>query len=531
MMRAIPLLIFFTACAAFCAPSPLAARQAHAGDIAALLTAPERTQYRETTRYAELVEFVERVSAASPLMHLTTFGYTLEGRALPLVVVGRVPDASPEAVRASGRTVIYLQGNIHAGEVEGKEVLLVLLREIAEGRHTALLDSLVLLVAPIYNADGNERVLLTNRPLQHGPIGGMGQRPNAQGLDLNRDHMKLVSPEARSLVGMLNRYDPHVGVDLHTTNGTRHAYHLTYSPPLHPNTDPAIIALLRERWFPETTRRIREQHGWHYYYYGNVSGEGEARGWYTFDHRPRFNSNYIGLRNRIAILSEAYSYLTFEDRILATRRFVDEILRFAHANASTIRRVVEEADARDVAGRTLAVRATFERSPQPVDILMGDVAEERNPYSGLPMLRRLDVVRPERMYEYGTFRATESERVPREYLVPAELTRVLDVLSDHGVCMRPLGTGVAAADVERFRITATRVAEREFQGHRERTVEGVWEATRAELPAGTMIVALDQPLARLIFKLLEPRSDDGLVNWNYFDAEVERAEFFPVWRR
>ncbi|HUF51272.1 MAG TPA: M14 family metallopeptidase, partial [Longimicrobiales bacterium] len=301
--------------------APLVAQSSvPAAGAGTLLTAPERTNYRETTRYADVMAWLERVSAESPVIHLDTLGYTLEGRALPLAIVGNLPDGSAETVRASGRTVVYLQGNIHAGEVEGKESLLMLLREIALGGHRQLLDSLVLLVAPIYNADGNERVLLTNRPAQHGPVGGMGQRPNAQGYDLNRDHIKLDSPEARSLVQMLTRYDPHVGVDLHTTNGTRHAYYLTYSPALHPNTHPAITALLRDEWLPHMTRNVRQKHGWDYYYYGNLQGQGDARGWYTFDHRPRFNNNYIGLRNRIAILSEAYSYATFQDRITATTR-------------------------------------------------------------------------------------------------------------------------------------------------------------------------------------------------------------------
>jgi hypothetical protein len=503
---------------------------ATAQDAGVLRTTPERTDHRETTRYADVVAFMERAAAASPLIQLTTFGYTQEGRALPLAVVGHVPDATPEAVRASGRTVIYLQGNIHAGEVEGKESLLMLLREFAEGRHAHLLDSLVLLVAPIYNADGNERVLLTNRPAQHGPVGGMGQRPNAQGYDLNRDHMKLDSPEARSLAGMMNVYDPHVGVDLHTTNGTRHAYHLTYSPPLHPNTHEAITGFLRGQWLPDVTAAIRERHGWEYYYYGNVQGQGDARGWYTFDHRPRFNNNYIGLRNRFAILSEAYSYATFAERILATSRFVDEILRFAHAHAGEIRERVARADAQSVIDETLAVRAAFERSAEPVEILLGEVIEERNPYSGATMLRRTDSRRPERMYEYGTFRATETERVPREYLIPAELGNVLNALRDHGVRMQPLGQGGEFA-VERFRIAATRVADREFQGHRERTIEGAWEPASVSLPATTLVVPLDQPLARLLFYLLEPRSDDGLANWNYLDRQVESAEYYPIFRR
>jgi hypothetical protein len=315
-----------------------------ASPLASLKTRAERSGYRETSRYQDVVEFMEAVGQAAPkLVHLTTFGYTNEGRALPLAVVG-APDASPDAVRKTGKLRVYIQGNIHGGEVEGKESAQMLLRDLAQGKHAEWLQSMVLLIGPIFNADGNERIALTNRGRQHGPVGGMGQRPNAQDLDLNRDHMKLDSPEGRSVAKLMNDYDPHVSMDLHTTNGSYHAYHLTYAPPLNPSTDPAIIDMLRKSWLPAFTKTIKSKYGWDYYYYGNVGGggRGEGRGgrggagggrgggqqdqppaaaqpaaaglrtWGTFDHRPRFNNNYIGLRNRIALLSEAYSYLTFE---------------------------------------------------------------------------------------------------------------------------------------------------------------------------------------------------------------------------
>ncbi|MEE3136521.1 MAG: M14 family metallopeptidase, partial [Gemmatimonadota bacterium] len=293
-----------------------------------LLTRAELTDFTETTSYEEVMALSKSLAELSENIHLTTFGYTNEGRALPLLVVG-APGASAAAVLGTGKTRVYVQGNIHGGEVCGKEALLMLLRQYAMGRYPSWTDELVLLIAPIYNADGNERVLLRNRPRQHGPIGGMGQRPNAQGLDLNRDHTKLDSPEARSLVRIMTEYDPHVAVDLHTTNGTRHAYHLTYAPPLHPNTPTAIDGLLRRRWLPEVTRLIKEKHGWDYYYYGNAGGRGGGSGWRTFDHRPRFNNNYMGLRNRVAILSEAYAYASFEDRVLGSLWFVEEILDYA----------------------------------------------------------------------------------------------------------------------------------------------------------------------------------------------------------
>jgi hypothetical protein len=506
-----------------------AASPARAQDSALLRTAPEQTAFRETTRYADVVAWMEHVARTSPVIQLDTFGYTTEGRALPLAIVGKLDDASPAAIRASGRTVVYLQGNIHAGEVEGKETLLMLLRDLAQGRHAQLLDSLVLLIVPIYNADGNERVLLTNRPAQHGPVGGMGQRPNAQGYDLNRDHMKLDSPEARSLTQLMTRHDPHVAVDLHTTNGTRHAYHLTYSPPLHPNTHPAIVSLLRQEWLPQITRSIREQHGWDYYYYGNLQGQGEARGWYTFDHRPRFNNNYVGLRNRIAILSEAYSYATFEDRILATTRFVEEILGWAHANAARIRDVVGEAERAAVTGQRLAVRAQYERAAEPAEILMGDVVEERNPYTGATMLRRTDTRRPELMPEFGTFIGTELETAPAAYVVLEPTANVLANLDSHGLRMERL-EAARRLNGETFRIDSTSAATREFQGHRERTVHGAWQAATVEAPAGSVLIPMDQPLARLAFTLLEPRSDDGLVNWNYFDRQIEGGRGVPIVR-
>ncbi len=493
-------------------------------------TAPERTGHVETTRYDDVHTFMRTLAERSPLIQLDTFGYTLEGRALHFAIVGRLNAFTPEAVRASGRTVIYIQGNIHGGEVEGKESALMLLRDLAQGRHAQWLDSLVLLIAPIYNADGNERIMLTNRPLQHGPIGGMGQRPNAQGYDLNRDHMKLDSPEARSLALLLREWDPHVGIDLHTTNGTQHGYHLTYSPPLHPNTDSTIVAFLRQQWLPHVTAAIRDAYGWEYYYYGNLFGEGAERGWYTFDHRPRFNNNYLGMRNRFAILSEAYSYATFPDRILATSRFLEEVLAFAYTHAGEIRRIVAAADAQPVSGRTLAVRAGFERATEPLDLLMGRTVEERHPYTGEVMLRRVDETRVEPVPEFGTFTPTETARAPTAYLVPADFDELVSLLQAHGVRMSALEE-TRTLRVERFTIDSTWIADREFQHHRERTATGRYEAFETTLEAGTWIVPVDQPLGRLVFMLLEPRSDDGALNWNVLDEALDDAwSHWPVLR-
>lgn len=501
------------------------------------LIRPESTAWRETSRYDDVVKFIGLATRGQRRMRTTAFGYSQEGRPLPLVVVGNVAAATPEAVRASGLLRVYVQANIHGGEVEGKEAALLLLRALAAGRHARLLDSLVLLIAPIYNADGNERIALTNRPLQWGPIGGMGQRANAQGLDLNRDHMKLETPEARAFAALLTAYDPHVTLDLHTTNGSVHAYMLTYESALHPGTDGDLVAFARDRLFPAVTAAVRASDGWDLFYYGNLPGpearrEAAApeRGWYTFDYRPRFNNNYVGLRNRLAILSEAYSYASFEDRVRVTLRFVEESLDFAWRNAGAIRRLVESADQRPVQGDSLPLRARLHRGARPLEILLGEVTETRHPLTGQRMRQRRDVRRPEQLADFSTFEGVEYERVPRAWFVPPRLALVVDRLAAHGIRTTTLAESLVTT-VERFRIDSTSVAEQAFQNHRERTVWGRYEPAQVTLPPGTVVVMGAQPLGRLAFYLLEPRSDDGVLAWNLLDTALgARPESYPIVR-
>lgn len=500
-------------------------------DVSELQTRAELSYFDETTRYEEVMSFLRAAVLISDRLHLTEFGYTSEGRRLPLLVFGDLWDATAEEIVQTEKTRVFVQANIHAGEVCGKEALLMLIRELASGEYSAWADSLVLIIAPIYNADGNEKISLYNRRHQYGPVGGMGQRANAQGLDLNRDHMKLDSPEGRSLVGLMNDYDPHVLIDLHTTNGTVHGYHLTYAPPLNPNTSDQIIDLLRKQWLPAVRDAIRENYGWEFYYYGNVPRAGSARekGWYTFDHRPRFNNNYVGLRNRIAILSEAYSYASFEERILATLAFVKENINYVHQHAASIRQTIETVDMTTVVGQNLAVRSEVSRSAEPVEILLGKVEERHNPYTGKVMYLREEESIATSMYEYGHFTAVETERAPQTYFVPPSLTTVIDRLRAHGVWFEEIFTS-RELTLERFKIDSTAVAARSFQGHNERTLFGKYESVVQTVEAGTVVVPVDQKLGRLVFYLLEPRSDDGLVTWDLMDDVLEGSEHYPILR-
>ncbi len=504
----------------------------------------ELTSYEETSRYEDVMRFIGELQKRTDKLRVESFGKTEEGRDLPLMIFADPPVAQPREALASGKPVVFIMANIHAGEVEGKEATLHLARRIATGDLRTLLDKLIILLAPIYNADGNEKISVNNRTAQNGPVGGVGVRENSKGFDLNRDYMKLEAAEARALVGLFNRWDPHLAVDLHTTNGSYHGYHLTYSIPLNPSVDARIIAYHREKMMPAITKAMLAQHKFRAYYYGNFSGpapkpgEPEKRTWQAFTHAPRIGQNYVGFRNRLTILSEAYSYLDFRRRVEVTEAFVEEIFKFAAARGAEIaqltKRVDEDTIRRGQTGEPFPLGMEYEMKPlaKPVEILVGEVTKVKNPRSGREMTAMVeDKFTPVKMLDYGLFAAKRSVSTPRAYLFRNEdgMKTVIEKLLAHGVTIEEL-TAPLTAEVESFVIEEVTRAQRAFQGHRETKLKGRAQKETITFPAGSFLVRTAQPLATLASYLLEAESDDGLVNWNFLDAYLEKGKVYPIYK-
>jgi hypothetical protein len=519
-----------------------------------LRTRAEISNYEETSTYEDVTRIIDGLKAISSLVHTESFGKTEEGRDLPLIVISDPKVTTPAAAHKLGRPLVFVQANIHAGEVEGKEAILKLARRMVSGDLRAMTRQMVFLIAPDYNADGNEKVSPMNRTAQNGPVSGVGTRENSKGLDLNRDYIKLDTLEARSLVGLMNKWDPHVSVDLHTTNGSYHAYHLTYSPTLNPNADPRLIEFTKTRMLLPIRQAMLKTHDWRTYDYGNFAPEdGGGREssrvdpanpgnvtWRTFDHRPRFGNNYVGLRNRIAILSEAYSYLDFKGRVDVTEDFVEEIYKSVLANAKQIMTLTAQADRTLTATANgkpvdLGVDFSISSSADKVDIMVGDVTKVPNPKSGREMLAMASLATAVPMKEYVTFTATRTVAMPKGWVIPKalagspRLAAALERLRWHGVKIEEV-TAESQIAVERFTIAELTKAPRVFQGRQEARLKGAFDKIQLTVEAGSLLVPADQPLARLAFYLLEPESDDGLVTWNVIDEGLTAGQTYPIYR-
>ncbi|HEY0970808.1 MAG TPA: M14 family metallopeptidase [Gemmatimonadales bacterium] len=509
------------------------------------LTRAERTGYAETSTYADVIAFLDSLQARGAAMHRLTMGRTSEGRDIPVVVASRPLVRSAAEARATGRPIVYVQGNIHGGEVEGKEAMQVLLRDLLLSSAPNVLDSVVLIAVPIYNADGNEAwgPQERNRGSQNGPE-RVGQRANAQGLDLNRDYIKAEAPETRATLELVNEWDPHLFVDLHTTNGSYHGYALTYSPSLHPAAP--LGDYTRDSILAPVRRKLRERHGFATFDYGNFNDEfrrasltdSVKTGWYSYDHRPRFGTNYYGLRNRISVLSEAYSHDPFDVRVAATRAYVSELLSHVAENARSVTGAVRAADARAAdaraAGKGIALRATLPDSAPAADIVVEvlvSTGDSTRTEPGVPRgIRRTGRYNTLRIPAFTRFEPTLEGDVPAAFALAPRDTAAVRLLRMHGIRVDRLERPWTG-EVQAFVVDSVERAAREFQGHNELLLHGgAWRAGRRELPAGSFIVPGAQPLGRLALVLLDPLTDDGLVTWNHFDDRLRKGGEFPVLR-
>ncbi|MEM7204027.1 MAG: M14 family metallopeptidase [Planctomycetota bacterium] len=485
-------------------------------------TTAESSGWTATSTHQDVLSLLEALRSEPVAARLTVraLGTSEEGRELPLVIAAEPACADPAAVHASGKLRILINANIHGGEVEGKEASQILLRELAQGEHRDLLADAVLLFVPIFNADGNDRIDRRNRVAQNGPSAGVGERANAQNRDLNRDFVKAETAEVRALLAAFQAYDPHVFVDLHTTNGSYHGYHLTYAPCLSTNVDPTLDAFARRTLLPEVRAALAEQ-DWRTYDYGNFR-RGGAQSWNTYDHRPRFGTNYFGLRNRLSFLAEAYSYVPYRDRVAVTRAFVLSLCQIIVAHADDVRRHCADADARLVEdGASIEYGYDTELEPAKIGrVLVGSVERiERPDGLGMRLVASPEYREVEMPVRTG-FQSKQHQPLPAGWALPRPSQEVIATLQRHGVVLERWADPVEVEAEEYVPRTVT-PARREFQGHFPIELRGALSPPAAQtLPAGSLLIRANQRLGRVAAQLLEACSEDSLATWNYFDEAL-----------
>lgn len=319
-------------------------------------------------------------------------------------------------------------------------------------------------------------------------------------------------------------------MDLHTTNGTRHGYVLTYSPPLNPSMDEGVLKYARDQLLPKVRAEFRRRTKRELFDYGNTAGRGEQMRWETFGQEPRYVSNYAGIRNRVGVLSEAASFQPFSLRVSATLDFVKLILEQLHRDARSVIDLCRKADARMVSMSQadanppqvgirfeMAQRGSKERVP----------LEKPNPDDPAGRGKAPKYFETIEMPVFDRFKPNRMTKFPAGYVFGAEHRAVAELAARHGAQVEQL-TADWMAGGDLFNITEVVAANQPFQGRRLIRLEGRVASAKAKFPKGSYLVRTGQPTGMVIFHLLEPESLDGAIAWGFFGETLRVGDAAPV---
>ncbi len=499
-----------------------------------LRTTAERTGYARTGRYDEVERLCRAYEATWPVqVRCVAFGTTPERRPMYALVASADGVLTHEAARARGRAVVFVQGGIHAGEIDGKDAGFEMLRDALQGRLSpGALARVTWVFVPVFNVDGHERFGAWQRPNQVGPE-EMGWRATAQNLNLNRDYTKADAPEMRALLAYVNAWDPVVYADLHTTDGANFEHGVSVQVQPDQSEDAALAAEGR-RLRDALLQRLSAKGSLPLPFYPSFVATDRPESGFTYaPYAPRFQTGYWPLSNRVALLVETHSWKDYATRVRVTREFLAGLLDRVAAEPARWTRLTAQADARARALGGAKLDLAWENTPEARTIEFRGYAYTRrpSPVSGALAIE-YDATRPEiwRVPLREQVRATVTVTLPRGgYVVPAAWAADLEPrLRAHGVAFETWNEPRPGLRVESFRVTKFATG-RPYEGRTPATLEGAWQPASVELAPGALYVPIAQPKARLVAALLEPRAPDSFAAWGLFNAAFERKEYMEAY--
>ncbi|HEX7154149.1 MAG TPA: M14 family metallopeptidase [Thermoanaerobaculia bacterium] len=481
------------------------------------ITPSEKSGLRETPTYDETVAYLKRLVAAAPQLRMVSLGKSAEGRDIWMVIASTGADALKR------KPTLFAQGGIHAGEIDGKDAGLMLLRDMTvRGTKKELLDSVNFLFVPIFNVDGHERTSRFSRPNQRGPEVS-GWRTTSQNYNLNRDYMKADTPEMQAMLRALATYAPDLYLDLHVTDGADYQYDITFGFNGEGAHSPAIANWLTTTYRPAVTNGLRQMGHIPGPLVFGIAGDDVTQGIADRPSDPRLSHGYGDARHMATVLLENHSLKPYDQRVLGTYVFLEQSLRTLGANAAALQRATDEDRARKAATVTTSWKRP-DGDPPTIEFLgieakphlsavSGDVRWE---YTGKPVTLRIP-------YFLASQPATTVTR-PAAYWVPASWRDVIAKLDLHGIRYERLAAP-REVDVEMLRLESPKFDAQAFEGRVRVNATPVAERRRERFPAGSVRVPTDQPLGTLAVLLLEPASPDSVFQWGFVNAVLNPTEY------
>ncbi len=482
-----------------------------------------------TATYDQTIDFCHAIDEASPMVHYQSYGKSSLGYELPLLIVDKDGSESPSAIHKKGKTLLFVQANIHPGEPDGNDAMMLLLKDLVMGEKSDLLNEVSIIFAPAVNADGLNRFGPYNRINQNGPE-KMGWRTNAQNLNLNRDFVKADAPAMQAWLKMYDQWQPHFFIDCHTTDGADYQYVITYMLETFGNMDEGLTQWQKEKYLPEVEKGMFEA-GYPIFPYVSFRSWHDPRsGLISRPGRPMLSQGYTALKNRPGLLIETHMLKPYKERVLATKKMIELTIDQLNVNGKQLQKRIANAD-------SLVQQPSFLDEPFTV-AYKNSQKHDTVDFLGI----EYDIVESDltggdwfqyRKGEKKTFHlpwhryaeAKHNVNLPEAYIVPAQWHAVIERLKLHGIEMTELREQKTLA-TETVVFKNVEFSNRPFEGRMSvRDFELITRRDSTTFPTGSYLIPVAQPAARLIAWMLEPQSPDSFLKWGFFNAIFEQKEY------
>lgn len=497
-----------------------------------LRTVGEKSDFKVTGRYSETLELCQAFQKAHPKnVKCTDFGTTPEGRKLLALVVSENKEFSPAQSQKKGKPVLFFQGGIHSGEIDGKDAGFLFLREVLEQRKETL-KKVTFVFVPIYNVDGHERFGKYNRPNQVGPE-EMGWRTTAKNLNLNRDYAKVDAPETQVLLRFLNMWDPTVYLDLHVTDGAdfQPDVAVMVAPSLDGNP---VLTPIGKRMSEGIVARVRKLEFNALDFYPSFNKDDDPKsGFGVGIAPPRFSQSYWSAHQRFGILVETHSWKPYKRRVMATKHVLTAVTELAVQEGKSWLEAQKRADslAKEMAGKPFVLEWDNTKESKEIEFPGYHYEITDSKISGQKRIQYYPEQKEVwKLPFFDKLEAKVTVQAPQGgYLVEAgEADWVQGKLRNHGIEFKILKDAVTKK-VEVFRSQDFELGKNSFEGHQSLKVKGKWAAEERTVPAGSLFVPIAQKNSFLVLHLFEPEAKDSFLSWGFFNAHFERKEYMEAY--
>jgi hypothetical protein len=491
------------------------------------ITPAESSDLTESPDYTESMAWLEKLSQASPSLSINRIGTSEQGRMISVIIASSDQDFSASELSRSKKPLILIQAGIHAGEIDGKDAGMMLLRDIAVGSKAALLERANLLFVPILNVDGHERSSEYGRVNQRGPK-IMGWRTNAQNLNLNRDYTKLETAGIKAIIQVINAYDPDLYIDIHVTDGADYQYDITYDFVAPGGYSPQIFNWMKTHYKPEVNQALSAN--------GHIPGpllfaandRDFTEGNIAFSFSPRFSNSYGDIRHLPTILVENHSLKPFKQRVLGTYVFLEQSIISVADHFEALRSAIE-AD-KNQPKKELPVRFGFNRNPADSLVFLGIESQlVKSPITGAEYVQwkgnPITQIIPNILMDKPESILT----LPKAYWISSEWPHLIEKIKAHGIQFETISESKTQTVQQDF-ITSYKLSAQPSEGRvrfQEFKIEPI--TREIEFPAGSVRIPVDQSLGELLVILMEPESVDSFFQWGYFHSILSQTEYMETY--